>query len=207
MAERSFDPNSLSDMRAKLRVLMMQVSRSPRFANSHAGAVVAAYDWLGTALGIDGEVEVDDLDLPTLRRAFALLRPERVKGERSSIDANEFDAWLLESGRTRADFSAVTGRDPRGIEKWSGQIPKWAEVVMDVLDAMPALWGVRCGAEYEGTLEDFRHRLAKAGSGVTSFALLTGSRDDTVRRWTRSKPPPGWVELVLQGLEAGVISP
>lgn len=207
MAERSFDPASLADMRSKLRVVMALVSQSPRFANRSIGADRAAYAWLGECLGIDGEVDVDALDLPTLHHAFTLLRPDRVKARASSIDAAEFDEWLWSCGLGRADFAAAIGRDPRAVEGWSGQIPRWAEVVISVLEALPELWDAQVGRDYSGSSADFKRRLDGTGCGIAQFSRLTGTRDDTVRRWANSQIPPGWVEIVLRGLGAGVIAP
>jgi hypothetical protein len=189
---------------------MPLVAKSPKFANRSVGAVVAAYDWLGAELGIDGRLDVDSLDEPTLRRALALIHNRHIKASLSSVLAPEFDAWLQGYGRSREDFALTTGRDPRAVATWKDHIPKWAEVVMDVLDALPDLWTLKLGRSYPGSPAEFRDRLAacrlsQSGVGVAQFSRLTGLRDETVRLWITKQPPAGWVEIVLRGLEAGVI--
>lgn len=82
---------------------------------------------------------------------------------------------------------------------------------MDVLDERPNLWGWEGSKGYEGAPEDFRQRLKACvplgvrGDGIASFARLTGSGLARVGRWAHSETPPGWVEIVLQGIEAGVL--
>lgn len=198
MKDRALDLTDLGKLRERLRY------RMSIFAASRNRDLMETYDWLGRRLEIQGHVEVDDLTRDQLLFALRRIHQKRRRAEVSDLSGKEFDDWLADHQRTRRDFARVTGRDPRGVSTWD-KVPKWAEVVMDILDADPSLWTIETPKDYPHPPSHMKDRLVAKGLSRSEFAKLTGASEPNVQRWSNTRTAPGWVDLVLHGIETGAI--
>jgi hypothetical protein len=199
LTDRITDLTDLGTLRHNLRHRMKLFAE-----HKWGGSLEEAYAWVGEGLGIEGILDVDALDEGQLRRAMRAIKDRGRRAVKPELSGDDLDEWLKDVGHTREEFARVTGRKPIAVVEWT-EVPTWAEAVMDVLDEEPALWAIETPRNYPHPPPHLRQRAEAAGLSYRDMSRITGSRTSTIQKWLTKGDAPGWLELVLRGIESGTI--